>query len=189
MSRVDPSPLVFSLSSHRHSYNKKKPAPSYERGDIEIKDYLSLSSDNERGHIEIILPRGEDDRFPPHTIVMDVTMTHDRRYGRTSQRTNGAIIHSVLHRWSSVWRCLEHCNQNKDTDLSSNIWGQDCREGSILTEELIWPESDLISFLVNYTFGQSLGFCSFNFSQNLCNEGYYSHRFVYVVYHTSTSFF
>ena len=32
-----------------------------ERGDIEIKDY-------------VILPRGEDDRLPPRTLVMDVTV-------------------------------------------------------------------------------------------------------------------
>ncbi len=50
-----------------------------ERGDIEIKDY-------------VILPPGEDDRLPPHTLVMDVTMTHDR-YVRTTQRTNGELTH------------------------------------------------------------------------------------------------
>ena len=52
-----------------------------ERGDIEIQDY-------------VILPRGEDDRLPPRTLVMDVTMTHDR-YGRTTQHTNGALTHRV----------------------------------------------------------------------------------------------
>ncbi len=36
----------------------------------------------------------EDDRLPPRTLVMDVTMTHDR-YGRTTQRTNGALTHRV----------------------------------------------------------------------------------------------
>jgi hypothetical protein len=40
------------------------------------------------------LPRGEDDRIPPRTLVMDVTMTHDR-YGRTTQHTNGALTHRV----------------------------------------------------------------------------------------------
>ncbi len=39
------------------------------------------------------LSRGEDDRFPPHTLVMDVTMTHDRN-GRTTQRTNGTLTHA-----------------------------------------------------------------------------------------------
>ena len=48
---------------------------------IEIKDY-------------VILPRGEDDRLPPHTFMMDVTMTHDR-YGHTTHRTNGALTRRV----------------------------------------------------------------------------------------------
>jgi hypothetical protein len=55
-------------------------------------------SDNERGDIEIqdyvFLPHGEDDRIHPRTLVMDVTMTHDR-YGRTTQHTNGALTHRV----------------------------------------------------------------------------------------------
>ena len=41
----------------------------HEHGDIEIKDYVILSN-------------GEDNRIPPHTLMMDVTVTHDR-YGRT----------------------------------------------------------------------------------------------------------
>jgi hypothetical protein len=40
------------------------------------------------------LTHGEDDRLPPHTLVMDVTMTHDR-YGRTTQRTNGTLTYRV----------------------------------------------------------------------------------------------
>jgi hypothetical protein len=52
-----------------------------ERCDIEIKDY-------------VILPCGEDDRLPPRTLVMDVTMTHDR-YGRTTHHTNGTLTHRV----------------------------------------------------------------------------------------------
>ncbi len=40
------------------------------------------------------MTRGEDDRIPPRTLVMDVTMTHDR-YGRTTQYTNGVITHRV----------------------------------------------------------------------------------------------
>ena len=35
-----------------------------------------------------------DDSLPPRTLVMDVTMTHDR-YGRTTQHTNGALTHRV----------------------------------------------------------------------------------------------
>jgi hypothetical protein len=59
---------------------------------------ITLSADNERGDIEIqdyvFLTCGEDDRIPPRTLVMDVTMTHDR-YGRTTQHTNGAFTHRV----------------------------------------------------------------------------------------------
>jgi hypothetical protein len=57
------------------------PSVDNERGDIEIQDY-------------VILSRGEDDRFPPRTLVMDVTMSHDR-YGRTTQHTNGTLTHRV----------------------------------------------------------------------------------------------
>ncbi len=32
------------------------------------------------------MPRGENDRLPPRTLVMDVTMTHNR-CGHTTQRT------------------------------------------------------------------------------------------------------
>jgi hypothetical protein len=40
------------------------------------------------------LSHGEDDRIPPLTLVMDVTMTDDH-YDRTTQRTNVAITHRV----------------------------------------------------------------------------------------------
>ncbi len=56
---------------HRVKTHRIIPATVNERGDIEIKDYVILS------HVE-------DDRIPPHTLVMDVTMTHDR-YGRTTE--------------------------------------------------------------------------------------------------------
>jgi hypothetical protein len=57
------------------------PVAGNERGDIKVKDYVILSS-------------GEDDRILPHTLVMDVTMTHDRS-GRTTQSTNGTLTHRV----------------------------------------------------------------------------------------------
>ncbi len=57
------------------------PPGGNERGDIEIQDNVFLS-------------HGEDDRLPPRTLVMDVTMTHDR-YGLTTQHTNGALTHRV----------------------------------------------------------------------------------------------
>jgi hypothetical protein len=46
---------------HRVKTHKITPATDNERGDIEIQDY-------------VFLPRGEDDRIPPRTLVMDVTM-------------------------------------------------------------------------------------------------------------------
>jgi hypothetical protein len=64
------------VKTHRIS-----PAPDNELDDIEIKDH-------------VILPRGEDDRLPPRTLVMDGIMTHDR-YGCTTQRTNGELSHRV----------------------------------------------------------------------------------------------
>ncbi len=69
---------------HRVKTHRISPVTDNERGDIEIKDYVTLS-------------HGQDDRLPPHTlcIVMDVTIrTHDR-YGRTTQRTNGELSHRV----------------------------------------------------------------------------------------------
>jgi hypothetical protein len=73
--------LFLCSVGHKVKPHRITPADDNERGDIEIKDY-------------VILPRGEDDRLPPHTLVMDVTMTHDR-YGRTTQYTNGTLTHRV----------------------------------------------------------------------------------------------
>jgi hypothetical protein len=60
--------LLLRSIGHRVKPRRITPAAGNERGDIEIKDY-------------VILPHGEDDRLPPRTLVMDVTMTHDH-YGR-----------------------------------------------------------------------------------------------------------
>ena len=73
--------LLFRSVGHRVKPHKVTPAAGNERGDIEIKDY-------------VILPRGEDNRLPPRTLMMDVTMTHDH-YGRTTHRTNRALTHRV----------------------------------------------------------------------------------------------
>ena len=73
--------LLLRSVGHRIKTHNVTPAAGNERGDIEIKDY-------------IILPRGEDDRLPPHTLVMDVTMTHDR-YGRSTQHTNGTLTNRL----------------------------------------------------------------------------------------------
>ena len=55
--------LLMRSVGHRVEPHKITPPVGNERGDIEIKDY-------------VILPPGEDDRLPPHTLVMDVTITH-----------------------------------------------------------------------------------------------------------------
>jgi len=79
--------IVYELSlllrsvGHRVKPHNVTPVVGDERGDIEIKDY-------------VILPRGEDHRLPPHTLVMDVTMTHDR-YGRSTQHTNGVLTNRL----------------------------------------------------------------------------------------------
>jgi len=79
--------IVYKLSLLLHSVGHRvqtlnvTPSADNERGDIEIKDY-------------VILPHGEDDRLPPRTLVMDVTMTHDS-YGRTTQHANGSLTNRV----------------------------------------------------------------------------------------------
>ena len=42
----------------------------------------------------MVLPRGKDNQIPPRTLIMDVTMTHDR-YGGTTQHTNAALTHRI----------------------------------------------------------------------------------------------
>jgi hypothetical protein len=73
--------LFLHSVGHRVKTHKITPADDNERGDIEIQDY-------------VFLPHGEDDRIPPRTLVIDVTMTHER-YGRTTQHTNGTLTHRV----------------------------------------------------------------------------------------------
>jgi hypothetical protein len=64
------------------------------------------------------------------------------------------------------------------------------REASILAGELP-EESEQFRFLRASCLAniQLERLCRFNSSQSLCNAGYYSHRFVYAAFHTSTSFF
>ena len=74
--------MLLCSVGHRIKTHRITPTAHNERGDIfEIHDY-------------VLLTHGEDDRLPPRTLVMDVTMTHDR-YGRTTQHTNGALTHRV----------------------------------------------------------------------------------------------
>ena len=69
--------LLLRSIGHRVKTHNVTSTDDNERGDIEIKDYA-------------IFPRGEDDTLRPLTLVMDVTMTHDR-YGRSTQHTNWAL--------------------------------------------------------------------------------------------------
>ena len=101
--------MVTELKPHRIT-----PAADNERGDIEIKDY-------------VILPPGEDDRIPPPTLVMDVTMTHDR-YGRTTQRSNGALTQCPPVAVSTSGRVYE--------DFVRLLFLHAYREVSILAGEL-----------------------------------------------------
>jgi hypothetical protein len=56
--------LLLRSVGHRVKTHRITPVVGNERGDIEIQDY-------------VILPHGEDDKLPPRTLAMDVTMTHD----------------------------------------------------------------------------------------------------------------
>ncbi len=93
---------------HRDKTHRTTPAVGNERGDIEIKD--------------VILPRGEDDTLPPRTLVMDVTMTHDR-CGRTTQRGNATLTHRVSSTGAPQPDGTMNKTVKKDTELSSDIRG------------------------------------------------------------------
>ena len=73
--------LLFCSVGYRVKTHKGTPRTGNEHGDIEIKD-------------DVILSRDEDNPIPPHTLMMNVTMTHDH-YGRTTQSTNGTLTYRV----------------------------------------------------------------------------------------------
>ena len=54
---------------HRVKNHKITPATGKERGDMEIKDYYG---------VVLQKPQPQDTRLPPHTLIMDYTMTHVR---------------------------------------------------------------------------------------------------------------
>jgi hypothetical protein len=81
--------LLLSSVGHRVQTHRITPAAGNERGDNEIKDY-------------VILLCGEDDKLPPHTLVMEVNDSWP-----TTQRTNGtlsqsSILSGELPTWSVV---------------------------------------------------------------------------------------
>ena len=55
--------FYFYSVGHRVKTHKITPAVGNECEDIEIKDY-------------IVLPSGEDNNLPPHTLITDFTLTH-----------------------------------------------------------------------------------------------------------------
>ncbi len=125
LGKLQPSSVISNLG-HRVKTHKITPAADNERGDIEIQDY-------------IFLPHGEDDRIPLRTLVMDVTMTHDR-YGRTTQHTNGELTHRVpsCGVLSTSGRVYE--------DFARLLFLHTHREASILAGELP-EESEQFRFL------------------------------------------
>jgi hypothetical protein len=115
------------------------------------------------------------------------------------------LTQSVFHRYSSVWRVPIRYYRQIYTDRSDPIIFVSVtvntsghiyedftrlfflhvhRESSILTGELP-EESDQFRFL----WRTGLVLSRFSFNQILDNVGYYSHQFVYVSIHVSTSFF
>ena len=95
MNKIKPTKLIQRLEMNVVTLRSR--TMWSERGDIEIKDYVS---------------RGEDNQIPPHTLIMDVTMTHDR-YGRDTQDTNGVLTQNLLQSRSSSWRCFEKWGQTR----------------------------------------------------------------------------
>ena len=70
---------------HRVKIHKVTPAAVNDFGDVEIKDY-------------VVLPHGEDNRLPPHPLLLDVTMTHDllkHLYGRTTLIPAENTLHTI----------------------------------------------------------------------------------------------
>ena len=58
--------VLLGSVGHKVKIHKITPTTGKERGDIEIKDYVSLQKTH-----------GQDNRRPPpHTLIMDFTMTH-----------------------------------------------------------------------------------------------------------------
>ena len=74
--------LLLRLVGHRVSTHTVTPVADNEYGDIEIRDY-------------VVSPRGEENRIPPHTLLMDVTMTHDH-YGRTTHFLSDSRLFLIL---------------------------------------------------------------------------------------------
>jgi hypothetical protein len=82
-----PSGVLLDLVGHRVKIHKITTVTcnttGKERGDIEIRDY-------------VVLPKPQEQTIrlsPPHTLILDFTMTHTR-YGRSIQHTTGQVTHT-----------------------------------------------------------------------------------------------
>ena len=193
--------LLLRSVGHRVKTHNVTPAAGNERGDIEIKDY-------------VILPRGEDDRLPPRTLVIYVTMTHDR-YGRSTQHTNGALTNRLSSTGApqsdgdlntTARKKMRHYRQiyadrpdpiiflpvsvstsgRVYDDFTRLFFLHAHREASVLD---LPEESEQFRFLRAARLANLKDSVGLLLDQGLCNEGYYSHRFVYTVFYTSTSMF
>ena len=72
---------LFGSVGHRVKVHKITPASGKERGDIEIKDY-------------VVVQKPQADRLPPpHTLIMDYTMTHVR-FGRSHLHPMGQLTNT-----------------------------------------------------------------------------------------------
>ena len=75
--------VIFGSVGHKVKIHKITPGTDKERGDIEIKDYVVLQN-----------PQGQDNRLtPPHTLIMDFTMTHVR-FGCSQVCPIGHLTHT-----------------------------------------------------------------------------------------------
>jgi hypothetical protein len=195
--RTFPQLCFLHSVGHRVETHRITPAVGNERGDIKIKDY-------------VILPHGEDDRIPPCTLMMDVTMTHDH-YGRTTQQTNGALTQRVSSTGApqpdgafnkTIRKKIRHYRQiyadrpdpivflSITVSISGRVYEDftrlhflhEYRETSILAGELP-EESEQFRFL-RASHLTNLRLCRFNSNLRLWNVGYCSHRFVYAAFHT-----
>ena len=92
---------------HRIKIYKITPATDKERGDIEIKDYVVLQK-----------PQTQDNRLPPpHTLIMDYTMTHIR-FGRSNLRPMGQLTNTRRSDGSPRWGS-KGSGQNSNPTLSN----------------------------------------------------------------------
>ena len=89
---------------------KVVPTVGNEHGDIKIKDY-------------VVLPCGQDNCIPPHPLILDVTVTHDR-YGRSTLHTNGKFTHTVSSNHDPQSDVdLKNKDQEENTPLQVSVRG------------------------------------------------------------------